>query len=57
MLPENWVYLLVSVEPKDITKPKIRKRKTLLLAPRRENTGELSQSPVSPNYKIGEFLS
>ena len=39
LLPENWVCLLVGVEPKDTTKPKIRRRKELLLAACKENTG------------------
>ena len=58
MLPENWVHLLVGVEPKDTTKPKIGRRKDLLLlVASKENTGELSQSSVFPNSKIGEVLS
>ena len=56
VLPENRVCLLVDVEPKDTIKPKSR-RKDLLLATSKENTGGLSQSSVSPNSKIGEFLS
>ena len=56
MLPENWVGFLVCVEPKDTTKPKIR-RKALLLAASKENTRDLSQSNVSSNRKIGEVLS
>lgn len=42
LLPENWVRNLVSVEPKDTTKPGIRKRKNLLLAASKKNTGDLS---------------
>ena len=57
MLPKNWVPLLVGVEPKDTTKPKIGRRKDLLLAVRKENTGDLSQSSVSLNSKTGEVLS
>ena len=38
--------LLVGVEPKDATKPKIRRRKDLLLAVCMENTRDLSQSIV-----------
>ena len=38
MLSENWVYLLVGVEPIDTTKPKSRRGKDLLLAARKENT-------------------
>ena len=42
----------------DTTKPKIGRRKDLLLlAPSKENTGDLSQSNVSPDSKIGEVLS
>ena len=38
--------LLVGVEPKDASKPKIRRRKDLLLAVCMENTRDLSQSIV-----------
>ena len=54
MLPQNWVRLLVDVEPKDTTKPKIGRRKDLLLAASKGNTADLSQSSVSPNSKIGD---
>ena len=57
MLPKNWVCLLVGVEPKDTTKPKIGRRKDLLLAASKGNTGDPSQSSVSPNSKSGEVLS
>ena len=57
LLPQNWVHLLVGVEPKDTTKPKIGRRNDLLLAASKENTRDLSQSNVSPNSKIGEVLS
>ena len=57
VLPENWVHLLVGVEPKDTNKPKIGRRKYLLLAASKENTGDLSQSSVSSNSKAGEVLS
>ena len=43
MLPENLVCLLVDVEPKDTTKPKIWRRKDLLLTGSKENTRDLSQ--------------
>ena len=56
-LLENWVRLLVGVEPIDTPKPKIRRRKDLLLAASKENTGDLSQSSVSPDSKTGEVLS
>ena len=49
--------LLVGIEPVDITKPQSGRRKDLLLAAGEENTGDLSQSSVSPNSKIGEVLS
>ena len=57
VLPENWVLLLVGVEPKDTTKPKIWRRKDLLLAASKENTGDLSQSSVPLNSKTGKVLS
>ena len=57
VLPENWICLLVGVEPKDTTKPKIRRRKDLPLAASNENMGDLSQSSVALNSKIGEVLS
>jgi len=54
LLPENWVCLLVDVEPKD----RIGRRKDLLLlAASRENTKDPSQSSVSLDSKIGEVLS
>ena len=56
-LPKNRVLLLLGVEPKDTAKPKIRRRKDLFLAASKENTGDLSQSNVSLNCKIGEVLS
>ena len=57
VLPENGVSFLRGVEPKDTSKPKIRRRRDLLLAAGVENTGNLSQSSVSLNSKIGEVLS
>ena len=57
LLLKTWVSLLVGVEPKDTTKPKIRRRKDLLLAASKENTGNLSQGNVFLNSKIGEVLS
>ena len=58
VVPKNWVHLLVGVEPIDTTKPKIGRRKDLLLlAASKENTGDLSQSIVTLNNKIGEVLS
>ena len=52
---KKQVCLLVGIEPKDTTKAKSGRRKDLLLAARKENTGGLSQSIVSPNGKIGEI--
>ena len=55
---KNWVHLLMSVKPKDTTKPKIRRRKDLLLSvANMETIRDLSQSSVSLNSKIGEVLS
>ena len=47
---------MVSLKPKDTEKPKSR-RKDLLHEASKENTGDLFQSSVSPNSKIGEVLS
>lgn len=55
-LPQNRVRLLLGVEPKDTAKPKIR-RKDLFLAASKEDTGDLSQSNVSLNCKVGGVLS
>ena len=57
LLPENWIHLLVGVEPIDRPKPKIGGRKDLLFAASKENTGDISQSSVSPNSKSGEVFS
>ena len=56
LLPKIWVHLLLGVEPTDTNKPKIERRKDLLLAASKENTGDLSQSSVSPNSKFREFF-
>ena len=48
---------MVVVEPKDTTKPKMGRRKDLLLAASKESTEDLSQGSVSLNGKIGEVLS
>ena len=53
---QKTVDLLVGVKPTDTTKPKIRRRKDLLLAASKENTGDLSQSSVSLNSKIGKVF-
>ena len=56
LLPEKWVLFLVGVESKDSTKPKSGKRKDLLLAASKENTGGLSQSRVlSQTAKLGKI--
>lgn len=58
MLPQNWVHLLVGVEQKDTSKKESGRRKDLLLVATKENTGDLSQSSISPSSKIGKvFLS
>ena len=57
LLPQNWVHLLVGVEPKDTTKPKIGRKKDVLLALSKENIEDFSQTSVSPRSKIGEVLS
>ena len=47
---------MVVVQPKNTTKPKIRRKKDLLLlAVSKENTEDLSQSSVSLNRKLGRF--
>ena len=43
---------MVGVEPKDTIKPKIGRKRDLLLAASKENPGVLSQSSVSLNSKI-----
>ena len=45
---------MVGIKPKDTPKPK-NMRKDLLLAIRKENTKDLSQSSVSPTAKLGQF--
>jgi len=55
MFPENWVSLLMDVEPKDTVKSKIGRRKDLLLQIGR-TLGNLSQGSVSLNSKAGEVL-
>ena len=57
MLTKNLVHLFVGVKSKDTTNPKIERRKDLLLAASKENTGDLPQSSVSQNCKTGEVLS
>ena len=54
---KNWVCLLVAVKPKDTAKAEIGRRKDLLLAVSKENTGDLSQSSVSLSSTTGEVLS
>ena len=48
--------LLMTIDPKDTTRPKNGKRKDLLLA-ESKNTKDLSQSSVSLNSKIREVVS
>ena len=57
LLPENWVlHLLVGVEPKDTTEPKIcRKKDLILFVASRENSEDLSQSNVSLNSRLGFY--
>ena len=43
---------MVGVEPKDTTKPKSRRRKDLSQAASKENTGDLSESSVSPTARL-----
>ena len=48
----------MGVKPIDTTEPNVGgKKDALLLAASKENTGDLSQSSVSLNGKIGEVLS
>jgi len=42
LFPENWVCLLVGIEPKDPAVPKSQRRRDLLLAASKENTRDLS---------------
>ena len=49
LLPENWVGLLVSVEPVGTTKPKLGGRKDSLLVESKENTRDLPKSSFSLN--------
>ena len=49
---------MVGIEAQDTPKSKTEKKKDLLLlAAAKESTGDLSQSSVSPNSKIGQVLS
>ena len=49
---KNWNHPLVGIEPKDITKPESRRRKDLSHAASKEDTGDLSESRVSPAAKL-----
>ena len=53
---ENWVSLLVDVEPKDTAKSKIGSRKYLLIKIGRTLVN-LSQGSISLNSKAGKVLS
>ena len=48
---------MVGVKPKNTTKLKIGRRKDLLLAASKESTGDLFQSSVSLDSKMGEVSS
>ena len=50
LLPENWVYLLVSVQPKDPIKSKTGRMKDLVLVTSKASTRDLSQCSVSKTY-------
>ena len=54
---DNYVHLLVSVEPNDTAQSKSRRRKDLFLAASKENSGDRPQSSVSLDSKIGKILS
>ena len=47
LVPENCVLFLVGVEPKDTTKPRMQKRKDLLFAAIKENTGSFPNQCLS----------
>ena len=53
LFPENWVCLLVGIEPKDPAMPNSQRRRDLLLAANKENTRDLSQRSVSLSSTIG----
>ena len=55
LLPKKLGSSLDGCKPKDTTKPKIRRSRDLLFATSKENTGDLSQSYVSPTAKSGSF--
>ena len=56
LLPPNWFCLLLDVKPIVTNKPKIRRRKDLLLlAASKENIENISQSSISPLAKLGKF--
>ena len=48
---------MVDVKPEDTSKPKIRRRKDLLVAASKENPGDLPQGRVTRNSKTGGALS
>ena len=48
---------MVGIEPKDTTKPKSRRRKDLSHAASKENTGDLSESTVTPTTSFGEGVN
>ena len=62
-LERNWAVPVVNPVTQKVVpllvdlKPKSGRRKNLLLAASKENTGDLSQSSVCPKSKTGEVLS
>lgn len=56
MLPENWVCLFLGVEPIDTIKPKMGRRRDLLLLAANKKPGDISQSRASLHSKTGEYL-
>ena len=53
--PENWICLLVSVEPKCTTKPKRGRRKDLLLAASKGTPEVFPKAVPPPIAKLGIF--
>ena len=54
LLPENWIPLLVGVEPKD-NQAKDKRKEGFI--PCGKNAGNLSQSSVALSSSIGEVLN
>lgn len=55
LLPANWVRLLLGVEPKDITKPKPRRRKGYYSQQVRRKLGIFSKGVSPQTAKLGKF--